>query len=176
VSVPEIACFHIAVVVNSVEKAVEAYKRFLGDGPWRIRDMAAGTRIAYGSAGGQTWELIEVSGPGGSQFHEFRDQHGEGVQHIGFWTPDIRASVEDSLAAGARLVSATTDAQGNTAVQLLPRADVQAQQLEALSMAAWMDLGLGGWRLEYIGKTAGEKFLKDWLAEDYPGIILTPAP
>jgi hypothetical protein len=43
-------------------------------------------------------------------------------------------------------------------------------------MAAWMDLGLGGWRLEYIGKTAGEKFLKDWLAEDYDGIILRDAP
>jgi 4-hydroxyphenylpyruvate dioxygenase-like putative hemolysin len=164
------------VVVNSVEKAVEAYKRFLGDGQWRIRDMAAGIRIAYGSAGGQTWELIEVNGPGGSQFHRFRDEHGEGVQHIGFWTPDIRASVEDSLAGGARLVSATTDAQGNTAMQLLPRAEVKTEQIDALSMAAWMDLGLGGWRLEYIGKTAGEKFLKDWLAEDYDGIILTPAP
>jgi hypothetical protein len=175
-TVPDITSFHIAVVVSSVEKAVEGYKRFLGDGPWRIRDMAAGTRIAYGSAGGQTWELIEVNGPGGSQFHEYRDQHGEGVQHIGFWTPDIKASVEDSLAGGARLVSATTDAQGNTAVQLLPRADVQPQQIEALSMAAWMDMGFGGWRLEYIGQTAGEKFLKDWLAEDYPGIILTPAP
>jgi catechol 2,3-dioxygenase-like lactoylglutathione lyase family enzyme len=176
-SVPEITCFHIAVVVNNIEKTIEAYRRFLGDGQWRIRDMSAGdARIAYGSAGGQTWEFIEVHGPGASQFHVFRDEHGEGVQHIGFWTPDIRASVEDALAKGARLVSATTDAQGHAAVQLLPQADVQTKDLERLGMAAWMDLGLGGWRLEYIGASAGDKFFSDWLAEAYKDIILTPAP
>jgi catechol 2,3-dioxygenase-like lactoylglutathione lyase family enzyme len=175
VTVPEITCFHIAVVVNSIETAIEAYRRFLGNGPWHIRDMSSGARIAYGSAGGQTWELIEVRGAGGSQFHQFHAEHGEGVQHIGFWTPDIRASVEDSLARGARLVSATRDAQGNTAVQLLPRADVPAAQLETLGMGAFMDLGFGGWRLEYIGKTAGEKFFEDWLGQDYERIILVRA-
>jgi catechol 2,3-dioxygenase-like lactoylglutathione lyase family enzyme len=173
---PELKCFHIAVVVHDIEKTMAAYKRYLGEGPWRVRAMAAGTRIAYGSAGGQTWELIQVTGDGGTQFHEFRDRHGEGVQHIGFWTPDIRASVEDALAGGARLVSASADAQGHTTVQLLPRADVKPEQLEAIGMAAWMDLGLGGWRLEYIGVSAGERFLQDWLAEDYSGIILSPAP
>jgi Glyoxalase/Bleomycin resistance protein/Dioxygenase superfamily len=175
-SVPEIKCFHIAVVVQSVEKAVEGYKRFLGDGPWRIRDMGSGTKIAYGSAGGQTWELIEVTGPGGSQFHAYRDEHGEGVQHIGFWTPDMRSSVEDALSKGAKLVSAMTDAGGHTAVQLLPQADVKPAQLDGLGMASWMDLGMGGWRLEYIATDKGQTFLKDWLAEDYPGIILTQAP
>jgi catechol 2,3-dioxygenase-like lactoylglutathione lyase family enzyme len=173
---PEITCFHIAVVVNDVQKAVEAYKRFLGDGPWRLRDMGSGARIAYGSAGGQTWELIEVSGKGGSQFHDFKAQHGEGVQHIGFWTADMRASVEDALSKGAKLVSASTDAQGHTAVQLLPAADIKPQQLDGLGMASWMDLGLGGWRLEYIATGLGQTFLKDWLQDDYPGIILTPAP
>ena len=173
---PEIQCFHIAVVVQSVDKAVEAYKRFLGDGPWRTRDMGAGTKIAYGAAGGQTWELIEVSGPGSSQFHAYRDEHGEGVQHIGFWTPDMRGSVEDALSNGAQLVSATTDAQGHTAVQLLPRAGVKPEQLEGLGMASWMDLGMGGWRLEYIAADKGQTFLKDWLAEDYPNIILNQAP
>jgi hypothetical protein len=73
----------------------------------------------------QAWELIDVKGPGNPVFHQFRDQHGEGVQHIGFWTPDIRASVEHALAAGTRLVSVTTDTQGNTVVQLLSRADVK---------------------------------------------------
>ncbi len=138
--------------------------------------MGNGARIAYGSAGGQTWELIEVTGAGSSQFHQFRDQHGEGVQHIGFWTPDMRGSVEAALAEGAQIVSATTDAQGNAAVQLRPQADVKPEQIEGLGMASWMDLGFGGWRLEYISNSLGQTFLKDWLAADYPGIILTPAP
>ena len=175
-SVPEIQCFHIAVVVSDLERAVEGYKRFLGDGPWRLRDMPSGMRIAYGSAGGQTWELIQLGGPGGSQFHDFYDRHGEGVQHIGFWTPDIKASVQDALANGAKLVSATTDAQGHTAVQLLPGGDVKPEQIEGLGMASWLELGFGGWRLEYIATGLGQTFMKDWLAEDYPGIILNPAP
>ncbi|HWO72550.1 MAG TPA: VOC family protein [Dehalococcoidia bacterium] len=169
---PELRCFHIAVVVEEIERTIAAYERFLGTGSWRTRDMSSGTRIAYGSAGGQTWELIEVKGPGNSQFHEFRDRHGEGVQHIGFWTPDIKASVQDALAGGARLVSASVDAHGNTTVQLLPEAHVRPDQLDGLGMAAWMDLGVGGWRLEYIGVSPGERFLKDWLGADYDAIIL----
>jgi len=169
---PELRCFHIAVVVRDIETTIEAYRRFLGEGAWRTRDMGNGARIAYGSAGGQTWELIQVEGEGGTQFHEFRDRHGEGVQHIGFWTPDIRASVRDALAGGARLVSAGADARGHTVVQLLPAAEVRPQQIESLGMAAWADLGLGGWRLEYIGVSPGERFLKDWLQADYDAIIL----
>ena len=38
-----------------------------------------------------------------------------------------------------------------------------------------MDLGFGGWHLEYIGKTAGEKFLRDWFTEDCDKIIPVPA-
>jgi len=180
-TVPEITCFHIAVVVADVDKAIANYKRFLGEGPWRVREGAFG-RLAYGSAAGQTWELIQPSDQGGSQFHRFREQHGEGIQHIGFWTPDIRASVEQSLAAGAQLVWASTDAEGNAAVQLLPAAKVTPEHLSGLGvvgsgrLGAFMDLGFGGWRLEYIGKAAGEKWLADWLAEDYDQIILTPAP
>lgn len=144
-----------------------------GRGGWATR---ADVRIAYGSAGGQTWELIEVFGSGGSPFHEFRERHSEGVQHIGFWTADIRVSVEDVLSKGGKLVSATADAQGQTAVQLLPAADVKPEQLEGLSTASWIDLGFGGCRLEYISTGLGQAFLKDWLAADYPDIILNPAP
>ena len=49
---PEITCFHIAVVVTDVEKAIANYRRYLGDGPWQVRDGLIG-RLAYGSAGGQ---------------------------------------------------------------------------------------------------------------------------
>jgi catechol 2,3-dioxygenase-like lactoylglutathione lyase family enzyme len=169
---PEIQCFHIAVIVDDLEKAVAGYKRFLGDGPWRLRDSPSGLRMAYGSAGGQTWELIQVGGAGGTQFHEFRERYGEGVQHIGFWTQDIKASVDDALSKGARLVSATADAQGHTSVQLLPAAEVKPDQIESLGMASWVDMGFGGWRLEYIASDPGDAFFKDWLGAEYPEIIL----
>jgi catechol 2,3-dioxygenase-like lactoylglutathione lyase family enzyme len=173
VTSPEVKAFHIAIVVQDIDKAIEGYRRLLAAEHWRVRAMNPGTRIAYGSGSGATWELIEVSGSGTSQFHQFRDQHGEGVQHIGFWTPDLRASVEGAVAAGAQLVSATSDAQGNTAVQLLPAASVGPEQLDKLGIGAFLEAGFGGWRIEYIG-TTGASFLRDWLQEEYDDIIVTP--
>lgn len=172
---PEIQCFHIAIVVADLDTAIDRYRQLLNAATWRIREMSPGFRIAYGSGSGQTWELIEVTGQGSSQFHQFRDQHGEGVQHIGFWTPDIRSSVAQALERGAQLVSATTNDEGQTAVQLIPQTGVTPDHLEAVGAAvgAFIDPGLGGWRIEYIG-TTGEAFLHDWLREDFPEIIVTP--
>ena len=173
-TVPEIQCFHIATVVRDLDAAMAAYKRLLDAQTWRTQDMGGGFRIAYGSGSGQTWELLEVRGEGTSQFHQFRDQYGEGVQHVGFWTPDIRSSVENALAQGGELVSATQDAEGRTAVQLVPQADATPEVLDAaIGIGAFIDGGLGAWRIEYIGKD-GDGFLRDWLQEDYGEIIVTP--
>jgi methylmalonyl-CoA/ethylmalonyl-CoA epimerase len=171
---PVVTAFHIAIVVRDIDKAIEVYRRLLGAEHWRTREMSPTTRIAYGSGSGATWELIEVTGDGSSQFHHFRDQHGEGVQHIGFWTPDLRASIEGALAEGAQLVSASTDTGGNSVVQLLPRAAVTSEHFDRLGIGAFLE-AFGGWRIEYIGPR-GEDMLKDWLAEDYSDIVLQPPP
>jgi catechol 2,3-dioxygenase-like lactoylglutathione lyase family enzyme len=170
---PEVKAFHIAIVVNDLEKAIEGYRRLLCAEHWRIRAMSAGTRIAYGGGSGATWELIEVKGEGSSQFHQFRDQHGEGVQHIGFWTPDLRASIEGALSEGAQLVSAGTDAAGNAVAQLLPQSAIPSGYFDRLGIGAFMEPGFGGWRIEYIGP-AGEGFLKDWLEAEYADIVVAP--
>jgi catechol 2,3-dioxygenase-like lactoylglutathione lyase family enzyme len=172
---PDVQCFHIATVVNDLDAAVEGYGRLLAADAWRVRETRPGFRIAYGSGSGQTWELIEVKGEGTSQFHQFRDRYGEGVQHVGFWTPDIRASVEDALARGAKLVSATTDAVGSSTVQLIPQSEATPEMLDGVGTAvgAFLDAGFGGWRIEYIGRT-GETFLRDWLEEEFADIVVTP--
>ncbi|MEE8422748.1 MAG: VOC family protein [Dehalococcoidia bacterium] len=170
---PDVQCFHIAIVVEDLDAAIDGYGRLLDADMWRVREMGSGTRFAYGSGSGQTWELIEVKGEGTSQFHQFRDLHGEGVQHVGFWTPDIRASVERALAGGAQLVSATTDAEGQSAVQLIPQSRATPDVLDGIGIGAFLDAGFGGWRIEYIGKS-GETFLRDWLAEEFSDIIVTP--
>lgn len=172
---PDLQCFHIATVVKDLDAAVAQYSRLLQAETWRFREMSPGFRIAYGSGSGQTWELIEVTGDGTSQFHQFRDRYGEGVQHVGFWTPDIRASIEQAIAAGGQLVSVTTDAEGNSTVQLIPQSKATPDVLAPVETAigAFIDPGLGSWRIEYIGKT-GEAFLHDWLAEEFDDIIVTP--
>jgi hypothetical protein len=159
------------MVVQDLDVALEAYGRLLYANTWRVREMGPGFRIAYGSGSGQTWELIEVTGEGNSQFHQFRDRHTEGVQHIGLWTPDIRASVEDALSGGAELVSATTDDAGHATVQLIPQAKLTSEELDNIGIGAFIEAGFG-WRLEYIGET-GEKFLREWLDEEFDAIIVT---
>ncbi|HJN92295.1 MAG TPA: VOC family protein [Dehalococcoidia bacterium] len=173
---PEVQCFHVATVVRDLDAAVAAYTSLLDAQTWRIREMSADFRIAYGSGSGQTWELIEVRGEGTSQFHQFRDRYGEGVQHVGFWTPDIRALVEQALAQGGELVSATQDASGVTSVQLVPQAAVTPDLLDAgIGIGAFIEGGLGAWRIELIGND-GDEFLRDWLQEDYDEILVTPRP
>jgi catechol 2,3-dioxygenase-like lactoylglutathione lyase family enzyme len=173
-TVPEIQSFHIATVVRDLDDAVAAYTRLLDAQTWRLREISPGFRIAYGSGSGQTWELIEVTGPGTSQFHEFRDQYGEGVQHVGFWTPDIRASVEHALAQGGELVAAIEDADGRITVQLAPQATATPDVIDAaIGIGAFVDGGLGAWRIEFIGKD-GDAFLRDWLQEEYGEILVTP--
>jgi catechol 2,3-dioxygenase-like lactoylglutathione lyase family enzyme len=170
---PELAAFHVCVVVRDLEAAMETYRSLLGV-DWHVRaPWANPTRMAYGRGGGQTFELVQPVGKGTSQFHEYLETHGEGIQHIGFWTPDVRGSVEAALANGAKLVSASTDADGNVAIQLLPQAG--AGDLSQLGSAQWMDVGLGGWRIEYIGVDWGVPFFEQWLGPEYAQIV-TPPP
>ena len=170
---PEVKCFHIAIAVRDMDVAIEGYGRLLGTERWHILSRTPGTRVAYGVGSGMTWELWEATGEGTTQFHEFLRERGEGVQHIGFWTPDLKTSVEAAVANGGQLVSATTDDRGHSAVQLVPGSGLQPKQLDSLGITAFVDAGFGGWRIEYVGPT-GEAFLRDWLQEEYDDIIITP--
>ena len=172
---PEVRSFHIATVVRELDTAMSRYGRMLDVRNWRTLEFGRGLRVAYGSGSAQTWELIEATGDGASQFHVFRDEHGEGVQHVGFWTPDLRASVEGALADGAHLAFGTMDDEGNASFQLIPSFDVDEALLGEVAelRGAMVDPGLGSWRIEYIGH-AGETFLRDWLGAAFDEIILNP--
>ena len=173
-SLPEVQCFHICFAVRDVEASVEHFRNVLGAVDWHIGEARPnGTRPAYGRGAGQTWELFEAKGDGDTPFHQFLAKYGEGVQHIGFWTPDPRAAVEAALADGAKLVTASVDANGNSITQLLPRASVQEQQLASLGMATFVEGGFGNVRIEYIGP-AGDDFLHSWLGEKYGDIVVPP--
>ena len=173
---PELRSFHVATVVSDLDVAMGVYGRILDVGNWQTLDFGNGLRIAYGSGSGQTWELVEPTGEGATQFHAFRDERGEGIQHVGFWTPDLRGSVEAALAEGAQLAYGTTDADGNVSFQLIPDAGAGEAVLSEVSelRGAMVDVGLGGWRIEYIGRL-GEAFLREWLGDSFDEIVVTPS-
>lgn len=100
----------VAVVVRSLDEAVRRYADHWGIGPWKIynnppqhkythgnmvirdRPAAYSHRIALCDIGTVNWELVEPLDDK-SIYAEFLRQHGEGVQHVAFATPDVPAAI-----------------------------------------------------------------------------------
>ncbi|MDE3075356.1 MAG: VOC family protein [Chloroflexota bacterium] len=182
---PDLLAFHLGFVVHDLEAVLEAYRRMLGVDLWRVherlvpkipwneRSRPARVKIAYGRGVGQTFELIQVL-EGWTQHSQFLETHGEGIQHIGFWSPDVRAAVEAAVAEGASIVSAGIESD-QAVVQLTPGSSTQ-EILRAIDRGriSYVDPGLGGVQLEFVGPAAAPD-LRAWLAEDFEAIV-TPPP
>lgn len=164
--------FHIAIVTGDVDGAMERYRKVFGVETWSFWDRfppGSPMRVAYGRGAGVTWELIGIEQDGDSQFQRFYKQHGEGVQHIGFWCPDLRGSVEAALEAGGEIVSTVLDAQGNAVVHVTPG------DLDAIELPKSLFLSAGvGFTLEYFGP-GSEQMYREWFKDGYER-MLTPAP
>ncbi|MBD0282722.1 MAG: VOC family protein [Thermoleophilaceae bacterium] len=102
----------IGIVVYDLEAALERYSRLWGLSPWRcwtygpetvpdlgLRGERAGYEIDIALWGQHPQiELIEpVRGP--SIYHEWLEEHGEGLHHIGIYVPDLGAGL-DQMARG----------------------------------------------------------------------------
>jgi catechol 2,3-dioxygenase-like lactoylglutathione lyase family enzyme len=164
--------FHIAIVTGDMQAAIERYSRVLGVEGWNFWDrMPPGSpaRVAYGYGAGNTWELISIEKDASTQFHDFYKQHGEGVQHIGFWCPDLRASVTTALEAGGEIVSTIVDSQGNALVHVKPG------DLDSIDLPRSLFLNAGvGFTLEYFGP-GSEQMYREWFKDDYD-LMLKPPP
>jgi 4-hydroxyphenylpyruvate dioxygenase-like putative hemolysin len=179
---PDLHAFHLGFVVRDVDAVMDQYRRMLGVDAWRVREVArpkapwtrytdTRSKMAFGRGAGLTFELIQVL-EGRNQHTEFLEAHGEGVQHIGFWSPDLRASVQSAVAQGAQIVNAAVDPNDRAVVQLTPGSSAE-QIIDSLQTAAlaYVDPGLTSLQIEFIGSSTG---LRDWLQEDFPRIIVPP--
>jgi methylmalonyl-CoA/ethylmalonyl-CoA epimerase len=105
--------FQIGIVVPDLRKALDFYSRAFGLGPWigfhftpdNVRDFTYRGRpadysieIAMTGTGPQT-ELVQVHGSG-SLYHEWIEQHGYGIQHLGTKVDDMAAVVDEMTEAG----------------------------------------------------------------------------
>ena len=164
--------FHVGIVVRDIEDVIDRYKRMLGFDIWHIRDRGNGRRLAYGGRDGTgfAFELIQPGPAENDQMTQFLATHGEGVQHIGFWTPDILGSLQTAVAEGARLVAGGFESKENTVVQMELPPDAPPLQ----RYMAFLEPGAGTVRIEMFGPP-GNEGLKSWLGDDYDKII-TPVP
>jgi methylmalonyl-CoA/ethylmalonyl-CoA epimerase len=104
----------VAVVVPSLDQAMEQYWTKFGIGPWSvytfkpdwIRDMTIRgrrqdytMRLAITQVGPTMYELIEpVEGP--TLYEEFLAQHGGGLHHLGYFVQDLDKAIEAMEAQG----------------------------------------------------------------------------
>jgi catechol 2,3-dioxygenase-like lactoylglutathione lyase family enzyme len=185
-SMPGLQAFHMGLVVYDVDAAAALYGRMLGVPRWRRTEFhfkppswqphmtESLFRVAYGRAAGQTIELLQ-SMHGRSHFSDFLEEHGEGVQHVGFWCPDMRAAVEAAVAEGAEILGATVDDTRQAIVQLRPGSNA-SDIITALDPngSAHLRLPMGSVHLELLGPNAGrDSGLRQFLDEQYK---LDPAP
>lgn len=108
----------ICLVVKDLDRAMEAYWRNFGIGPWRVytygpplvkdttyrgRPESYHMRLALASVGNIGLELIQHL-DGDTVYKEFLERAGEGVQHLGVIVENLGRAVEQMQQAGFRVI------------------------------------------------------------------------
>jgi hypothetical protein len=74
-------------------------------------------RVSYGRYAGRTVEFVQTL-EGYGHYARWLDEHGESVQHIGYWVPDVLTATRELLSSGCRLTSATMSSDGMTSTEM----------------------------------------------------------
>ena len=95
---------HIAIAVRSLEEAVPAYRKLLGDqeGTEEIVEEQK-VKAVFFSAGESRIELLEATGPD-SPIAKFMERRGPGLHHIALTVPDLESALEELKQAGMVLI------------------------------------------------------------------------
>lgn len=101
---------HIGFSVRDAEATAKRYEQMVGATfrlmpPYVLTDMyghPAGLKVYYGAMAGMAVEIIETTS-GTTPHSEWLREHGEGIQHIGLYVPDLLAATRDAVAKGGRI-------------------------------------------------------------------------
>jgi methylmalonyl-CoA/ethylmalonyl-CoA epimerase len=181
----ELFAFHLGFVVRDLEATTARYQRLLDIPRWHPRETdvlalpwnPATTdgriRIAHGRTPGQTLELIQPL-EGETFASIFLREHGEGVQHLGFWVPDLAAGIWRAFEAGATLSHANFRRDGSGYAQLTASSSTD-EILESLDVGrpAFLDPGLGSLQVELAGPAVTALQHRS-MGADFPNVIELP--
>jgi catechol 2,3-dioxygenase-like lactoylglutathione lyase family enzyme len=184
--IEQILAYHIGIVVRDIDAVSACYGELLGVPKWHSWEVereglptnaaTAGrkgsVRIAYGRAPGQTIELLQPLA-GTSIWSEFLREHGEGVQHIGLWTPDLAASVAAAVARGATVTHGMLGANsGSVQLTASSRQDEIAGALDP-DQLAYLQPNVGGVQIEYVGP-GGPARMRQTIGADFDSVVTAP--
>lgn len=93
---------HVAVIVRNLEASARTFGRLLGLAPTGREVLPQeGVRLAFVRVGDARIELMEPRDLG-SALGKFLAARGEGVHHLAFVVPDLKAALAHARAAGLR--------------------------------------------------------------------------
>jgi methylmalonyl-CoA/ethylmalonyl-CoA epimerase len=110
---------HVCLVVEDIDKSVEAYHRELGLGPWRIVTYGSAECAQGGTYRGQPghfrmrFAMTNVSGlvlelvqhlEGETIYQDFFEKSGEGIHHLGIDVPNLAEAVAQFEALGFKSI------------------------------------------------------------------------
>lgn len=103
---------HIAIVVRSIEEALQVYEGALGIELTEVEEVPEqAVRVAFLPVGESKLELVEplttdtsTKLSTGSGVAKFLEKRGEGMHHICLEVEDIEAALQDLVAKGVRLI------------------------------------------------------------------------
>ena len=114
---------HIGIAVNDLDKAVAFFSERLRLELKEVKDLPdRGLKIAFFQVGETLVELLAPLSED-SQISKFLAKKGEGIHHIAFATPDIKAHMGDLEEAGVRMATpeVTIGAEGFPIAFLHPK-------------------------------------------------------
>jgi methylmalonyl-CoA/ethylmalonyl-CoA epimerase len=97
---------HVAVVVADLDEALARYRMLGFAGGERLVLAEQAVEVATLRSGTGWIELIRPTDPDGP-IARYLAKRGEGVHHVAYAVPDLRASLNELAAAGIRLIDAT---------------------------------------------------------------------
>lgn len=104
----------LAWITTDIERAMDHWSRVLGAGPWFYKEHLAVTTfrykgsaspppvmsIAFANSGELQLEIIQQRNDVPSMYKDFIDSHGDGMQHVAFWTDAFDATCAQIVADG----------------------------------------------------------------------------
>ena len=95
---------HIAIVVRSIEEALQAYQEAMGLELTDVKEISEdAVRVAFLPVGESEIELVEPLNTN-SGVAKFLEKQGEGLHHICLEVEDMEAALQDLAAKGIRLI------------------------------------------------------------------------